>query len=131
MKKQSSLKKEKQPKMKLHKKWKQRKAVKFISRSNETMSEKRLLEICKEIKFENEDDKLIFEDSINYIDGILLTDVLLFNINILFAKSVYFKDTESTCKLNILQHQIYYEDFDYVIIVRELKKIINNLKKYK
>lgn len=144
MKKQSSLKKEKQPKMKLHEKWKKRKALQFLSRLDTIAREEILLAISKGMCFtlsherkvrlyksENKSIEFIFKKNanINYMDSALKTEVLLMMINILFAKSISYKDTESIDKLNILRHQIYYEDFDYVIIMRELKKIMNILKK--
>lgn len=64
------------------------------------------------------------------MDKVLQTEVLLNLINTFFAKSVFFKDVGSIEKLNILRHQIYYEDFDYSIAMRELGKISGNLKKY-
>lgn len=144
MKKQRSFKKEKQPKMKLHEKWKFRKSLKFDSRLDSIAREEVLLAISKGMCFtlpharkarlrksKNKSIEFFFKKNsiTNYADSALKTEVLLMIINILFAKSVFLKDMESVDKLNMLRHQIYYEDFDYVFIVNELKKIIDNLKK--
>lgn len=145
MKKQSSLKKEKQRKIKLHEKWKKRKALQFLSRLDTIAREEILLAISKGMSYsltlerkerlrkcENKSIEFIFKKSIgiNYMDSALQTKVLLMMINILFAKSISFKDKESIDKLNLLKHQIYYENFDYDITMIELKKISENLKKY-
>ncbi len=63
-------------------------------------------------------------------DKILQTEIILEGINILFAKSIAFKDEKMMRKLNILRHRIYYRKFDYYSMMNELIKASQKLKQY-
>lgn len=139
MKNHSSLKKEKQPKVTLFEKWKFRKALKFVSRSDSPAKEEVLLALCREIgskltnkllKWRNISMKSIFKKKINDTDSVIETEALLMILNILLSKSMAFEDNESIDKLEALRHQVYYDEFDFDITMRELKRIGDYLKKY-
>jgi len=64
-------------------------------------------------------------------DAIVQNEVVLNFLNTLFSKAMFFKDDEMICELNKLRHHIYYEkDFDYELILSELKVMEVKLKRY-
>jgi len=64
------------------------------------------------------------------MDAVIQIEIALNYLNDLFAKSIAFKDDEVMNKLNALRHQIYYGDFEYHAVIKELSEISEQLKKY-
>jgi len=64
------------------------------------------------------------------MDAVIQIEIALNYLNDLFAKSVAFKDDEAINKLNTLRHRIYYGDFDYQMVIKELTETSEQLKKY-
>ncbi len=64
------------------------------------------------------------------MDEIIQIEILTEMINMLFAKSVAFKDDNMITELNILRKQICYGNFDYNSIIKRLKELEKELQQY-